>query len=89
MRADLPSTRSSHRLGLMATWINRPNSRDVLEAAGRWKQQCLLPPAPERIWISGWRRSFTKLENLIFNHHTSTRLACGRHKKSKAFLRVS
>ena len=86
MRADLPrSMRSSHRLGLMATWINRPNSRDVLEAAGRWKQQCLLPPAPERIRISGCRRSFTKLENLIFNHHTSTRLAAVVIKKARLF----
>ena len=38
----------------MATWINRPNSRNVLDAAGRWKQQCLIEDgslfSPERLW---------------------------------------
>ena len=38
----------------MATWVNRPNSRDVLDAAGRWKQQCLIDDrslfSPERLW---------------------------------------
>jgi 5-methylcytosine-specific restriction enzyme B len=38
----------------MATWISRPNSRDVLDAAGRWKQQCLIEDgslfSPERLW---------------------------------------
>jgi 5-methylcytosine-specific restriction enzyme B len=38
----------------MATWINRPNSRDVLDAAGRWKQQCLIEDGSlfslERLW---------------------------------------
>jgi hypothetical protein len=29
-----------------------------------------LPPAPERIRISGWRGVFTKLEYLILNHMT-------------------
>jgi hypothetical protein len=38
------------------------------EARAPAKNLAFLPPAPERIRISGWRRaSFTKLENLIFN----------------------
>jgi hypothetical protein len=34
----------------------------------RNKTLLFLPPAPERIRISGWRGVFTKLEYLILNH---------------------
>jgi hypothetical protein len=48
----------------MATWINRPNSRDVLDAAGRWKQQCLIEDrglfSPERLWSAANADSLCK-----------------------------
>ena len=38
----------------MATWVDRPNSREVLDAAERWKQQCLIDDgglfSSERLW---------------------------------------
>jgi hypothetical protein len=44
--------------------------------ATRNKSLLFLPPAPNRIRISGWRGVFAKLEYLILNHSGQTRPRC-------------
>jgi hypothetical protein len=46
-------------------------SAEMPRAHPKTKPCFFLPPAPERIRISGWRGVFTKLEYLISNHQKS------------------